>query len=191
MKKGKKSNGAQAGADAAAEPQAVPPAVAALAARQPGVATVAPTATAASAAPKRRGRPPKRQPAAAEEDGVQGGKRARKGESDGAWREDEVHRWQLACLTPAAAVTRQCWERITSVAGLQHGLSEFVKLAELVFVMVPGSVEDERRFSALAFVAAHEAAEFLRENPELRVVHSPASVRVMIGRTEAATAGGH
>ncbi|PNH11800.1 hypothetical protein TSOC_001294 [Tetrabaena socialis] len=35
-------------------------------------------------------------PAAAEEDGVQGGKRARKGESDGAWREDEVHRWQLA-----------------------------------------------------------------------------------------------
>ncbi|PNH11804.1 hypothetical protein TSOC_001293 [Tetrabaena socialis] len=53
---------------------------------------------------------------------------------------------------PAEPSTRQCWERITSVAGLQHGLSEFVKLAELVFVMVPGSVEDERRFSALAFI---------------------------------------
>ena len=38
--------------------------------------------------------------------------------------------------------------------------------------------------------AAAEAADFLRENPELRAVHSPASVRAMITKTEAAGASG-
>ncbi|KAG2449424.1 hypothetical protein HYH02_005571 [Chlamydomonas schloesseri] len=37
--------------------------------------------------------------------------------------------------------------------------------------------------------AAAEAADFLRENPELRAVHSPASVRAMITKTEAVGAG--
>ena len=31
-------------------------------------------------------------------------------------------------------------------------MTELVALAQLVFVMVPGSVEDERRFSSMAFV---------------------------------------
>ncbi|GIL74755.1 hypothetical protein Vretimale_2391 [Volvox reticuliferus] len=38
--------------------------------------------------------------------------------------------------------------------------------------------------------ATHEAFEFLRENPELRAVHSPASVRALITKAEAQTGAG-
>jgi hypothetical protein len=35
---------------------------------------------------------------------------------------------------------------------LRHGLSEYIKLAEIAVVLVLGSVEDERTFSTLSFM---------------------------------------
>jgi len=48
--------------------------------------------------------------------------------------------------------TLQTWERISNTPELGGHLTEYMALAQLVFVMVPGSVEDERRFSAMAYL---------------------------------------
>lgn len=49
---------------------------------------------------------------------------------------------------------------------------------------------DERTAKMERAGRAREAAELLKENPELRSVHSPASVLAMLGRTEAALTAG-
>jgi 2-C-methyl-D-erythritol 4-phosphate cytidylyltransferase len=44
------------------------------------------------------------------------------------------------------------WRIIDDSTMLQHGLSEYLKLAEVEIVLVIGSVEDERIFSTLSFM---------------------------------------
>jgi 2-C-methyl-D-erythritol 4-phosphate cytidylyltransferase len=44
------------------------------------------------------------------------------------------------------------WRIIDDSTMLQHGLSEYLKLAEVAIVLVLGSVEDERIFSTLSFM---------------------------------------
>jgi hypothetical protein len=46
----------------------------------------------------------------------------------------------------------ECWAELSKSESVIGGISELEKLAEIALVMVPGSVEDERRFSALAFL---------------------------------------
>ncbi len=48
--------------------------------------------------------------------------------------------------------TSRVWQEISRTAGLTAGLSQYIALAQLVFVMVPGSVEDERRFSSMGYL---------------------------------------
>ncbi len=45
----------------------------------------------------------------------------------------------------------ECWLELMQDKSVRSGVSEYAKLAEIALVMVPGSVEDERRFSALTF----------------------------------------
>jgi len=49
-------------------------------------------------------------------------------------------------------LTVRVWHRIRNVIAVKEGTSEFGVLAEIVFMMVPGSVEDERHFSAMAII---------------------------------------
>jgi 2-C-methyl-D-erythritol 4-phosphate cytidylyltransferase len=44
------------------------------------------------------------------------------------------------------------WRIIDDSTMLQHGLSEYLKLAEVAIVLVLGSVEDEYTFSTLSFM---------------------------------------
>jgi hypothetical protein len=44
------------------------------------------------------------------------------------------------------------WRVVDTSSMLQHGLSEYLKLAEIATVLVLGSVEDERTFSTLSFM---------------------------------------
>ncbi len=46
----------------------------------------------------------------------------------------------------------ECWAELSKSEYVIGGISKFEKLAEIALVMVPGSVEDERRFSAFAFL---------------------------------------
>lgn len=52
---------------------------------------------------------------------------------------------------PLNPVTR-LWQKIDTSPHLRFQLSEYMKIAELVVVMVLGSVEDERTFSTLSFM---------------------------------------
>ena len=46
-----------------------------------------------------------------------------------------------------------CWKIIdTNIAMLLHGLSEYLKVAEIVVAMVLGFVQDERTFSTVSFM---------------------------------------
>jgi hypothetical protein len=44
------------------------------------------------------------------------------------------------------------WRVVDTSSMLRHGLSEYLKLAEIATVLVLGSVEDERTFSILSFM---------------------------------------
>jgi hypothetical protein len=44
------------------------------------------------------------------------------------------------------------WRVVDTSSMLRHGLSEYLKLAEIATVLVLGSVEDERTFSTLSFM---------------------------------------
>jgi hypothetical protein len=48
-------------------------------------------------------------------------------------------------------VTR-CWRTIDNNAMLRHGLSKYLKVAEIAIAMVLGSVQDERTFSTISFM---------------------------------------
>ena len=48
--------------------------------------------------------------------------------------------------------TSRLWTTISNSVSMADSVTEFAALAQLVFVMVPGSVEDERRFSAMGYV---------------------------------------
>lgn len=50
------------------------------------------------------------------------------------------------------APTTLLWRHLTKTATTSGMISEFVKLAELVLVLVPGSVEEERTFSTMGFI---------------------------------------
>ncbi|GLC37874.1 hypothetical protein PLESTB_001485400 [Pleodorina starrii] len=82
-------------------------------------------------------------------------------------REETERKRQLAAAvmdpnTPAAKLahrkllgdtpTARLWRIISSSGAMESSVSEFAALAQLVFVMVPGSVEDERRCAAMAYV---------------------------------------
>jgi hypothetical protein len=57
-----------------------------------------------------------------------------------------------ADVAPYIGLTTDLWQRLTISDFSRRRLSEFVKLAELVLVMVPGSVEEERTFSTMSFI---------------------------------------
>jgi hypothetical protein len=44
------------------------------------------------------------------------------------------------------------WRVVENSSMLRHGLSEYIKLAEIAVVLILGSVEDERMFSTLSFM---------------------------------------
>ena len=46
----------------------------------------------------------------------------------------------------------RCWGTIDNNAMLRHGLSEYLKVAEMAVAMVLGSVQDERTFSTVFFM---------------------------------------
>jgi len=48
-------------------------------------------------------------------------------------------------------LTTKFWRQASSLGGL-HRYPEWMKFAEVVLVMVPGSVEDERMFSAMKYL---------------------------------------
>jgi hypothetical protein len=51
-----------------------------------------------------------------------------------------------------AALSTLMWRHLTKSPILAAMISEFIKLGELVLVMVPGSVEEERTFSTMGFI---------------------------------------
>ena len=53
--------------------------------------------------------------------------------------------------TPTPLSAKEFWGEATRL-GAQYRFGEWVKVAELVMVMVPGSVEDERMFSTLKYI---------------------------------------
>jgi hypothetical protein len=57
-----------------------------------------------------------------------------------------------AAAAPHIGLTTDLWRRLTVSSYSKSRLSEFAKLAELVLVMVPGSVEEERTFSTMSFI---------------------------------------
>jgi hypothetical protein len=47
---------------------------------------------------------------------------------------------------------KKLWRVVDTSSMLRHGLSEYLKLAEIATILVLGSVEDERTFSTLSFM---------------------------------------
>ncbi|KXZ47967.1 hypothetical protein GPECTOR_31g329 [Gonium pectorale] len=72
-------------------------------------------------------------------------------------------------VAPALSQATKVWRRLTATLAGQCGLSEYAAMAELVFVMVPGSVEDERRFSAMSFLIKNKTRNSLCKNLSLCV----------------------
>ena len=72
------------------------------------------------------------------------------GEQDGASKLQKRRQREVeeAQETP----TVKLWTKVENMLVYKESVAEFVALAQLVFVMVPGSVEDERRFSAMNFI---------------------------------------
>jgi hypothetical protein len=56
--------------------------------------------------------------------------------------------------TKQAPTAKEFWEEACCL-GARLRYPEWVKLAELVMVLVPGSVEDERMFSAMKYLKNH------------------------------------
>ena len=68
-----------------------------------------------------------------------------------AGEEEPARKEQAAEPATVASRAAEFWAKLESTGGCFR-CAEWMKLAELVLVMVPGSVEDERMFSALKFL---------------------------------------
>lgn len=70
--------------------------------------------------------------------------------------EDDTGAWLAKLSKPAGdsqtTLAQRFWAHVTDTPSLAAAMSEWVRLAQLVFVMVPGSVEEERMFSSMKYL---------------------------------------
>lgn len=90
-------------------------------------------------------------------------------------REDQAKRMRAAPQQPAAtdvpeegpATTSEdatdFWQRLTS-AGSSSAISEFIKVAQIAFTIVPGSVDPERAFSNLKYLKDQQRNRLIGEH---------------------------
>ena len=62
--------------------------------------------------------------------------------------------------------SKEFWGEATRL-GAQYRFGEWVEVAELVMVMVPGSVEDERKFSTFKYICKTPAQQATSAAPDM------------------------